>query len=112
MSMGRMKPEHCELWVPPSGSREPLNAADLSDHGTSTATLVRVALRRNRQRIRSVYGKQLLRKRGETVERPFAHMLESGGLRRTHLRGRENIEKRYLSPAPRFLWTPYSGSLS
>lgn len=90
MSMGRMKPEHCELWVPPSGSREPLNAADLSDHGTSTATLVRVALRRNRQRIRSVYGKQLLRKRGETVERSFAHMLESGGLRRTHLRGREN----------------------
>ena len=33
-----------------------LNAADVSDHETSTATLVRVALRRNRQRIRSAYG--------------------------------------------------------
>ena len=37
------------------------------------------------------------RKRGKTVERSFAHMLESGALRRTHLRGRENNEKRYIA---------------
>jgi transposase len=55
----------------------------------------RAAFRRHRLRARSGYGKRLMRKRGESVERSFAHMLETGGLRRTYLRGRENIEKRY-----------------
>jgi hypothetical protein len=32
-----------------------------------------------------------MRKRGEIVERSFAHVLERGGMRRTWLRGRENI---------------------
>ncbi len=50
----------------------------------------------NRRRIRSDHGKRLLRKRGKMVERSFAHLLDTGGLRRTHLRGRENNEKRYL----------------
>ncbi len=52
--------------------------------------------KQNRRRIRSDHGKRLLRKRGEMVERSFAHLLDTGGLRRTHLRGRENNEKRYL----------------
>ena len=63
---------------------------------TDKSDLARRAMQRNRKRIRSAYGKRLLRKRGETVERSFAHVLESGGMRRTHLRGRENNEKRYL----------------
>jgi transposase len=50
----------------------------------------------NRRRIRGERGKQLLRQRGELLERPFAHYLESGGMRRTHLRGHENILKRLL----------------
>jgi transposase len=58
--------------------------------------LARRALERNRRRVRSEYGKRLLKKRGETVERSFAHLHETGGMRRTWLRGRENIEKRYL----------------
>ena len=37
-----------------------------------------------------------MRKRGELVERSFAHTLESGAMRRAHLRGQENIRKRYL----------------
>src|ERR1700730_5394978 len=37
-----------------------------------------------------------MRKRGEMVERSFAHVLERGGVRRTWLRGRENVHKRYL----------------
>ncbi len=53
------------------------------------------AFYRNRRRVRSEAGKRLLRKRGETVERSFAHALETGGMRRTHLRGRPNIGKRY-----------------
>ncbi len=38
----------------------------------------------NRRRLR---GNRLLRQRGEKVERGFAHMLGSGGLRRVHIRG-------------------------
>lgn len=50
----------------------------------------------NRRRIRSKSGIALLRRRGEVLERPFAHALETGGLRRVFLRGRENIAKRAL----------------
>jgi len=50
----------------------------------------------NRRRIRGDRGKALLRRRGELVERPFAHYLEAGGMRRTHLRGHGNIIKRML----------------
>jgi transposase len=50
----------------------------------------------NRRRIRGEHGKELLRRRGELLERSFAHAYETGGMRRTHLRGRENILKRAL----------------
>jgi transposase len=50
----------------------------------------------NRRRIRGQRGKALLRKRGELLERPFAHCYETGGMRRTHLRGHPNILKRLL----------------
>jgi transposase len=50
----------------------------------------------NRRRVRGLRGKALLRRRGELLERPFAHCYETGGMRRTHLRGHENILKRLL----------------
>jgi len=50
----------------------------------------------NRRRIRGPRGKRLLRKRGELVERPFAHCYETGGMRRTHLRTHHKILKRLL----------------
>jgi transposase len=50
----------------------------------------------NRRRVRGKRGKWLLRLRGELLERPFAHYLDRGGMRRAHLRGRENIWKRLL----------------
>ncbi len=34
--------------------------------------------------------------RAEVVERGFAHVLDRGSMRRTWLRGRENVHKRYL----------------
>ena len=37
-----------------------------------------------------------MRQRAELVERSFAHILDRGGMRRTWLRGRENVHKRYL----------------
>jgi len=50
----------------------------------------------NRRRIKGERGKRLLRSRGELLERPFAHYLEAGGMRRTHLRGHRKIIKRLL----------------
>ena len=56
----------------------------------------RDAVYRNRRRIRGARGKRLMRQRGELLERPFAHMYETGAMRRVHLRGHENILKRIL----------------
>ena len=56
----------------------------------------RDAVYRNRRRIRGPHSKSLHRKRGELVERAFAHILDTGGMRRAWLRGRENLHKRYL----------------
>ncbi len=50
----------------------------------------------NRRRIRGQRGKRLLRQRGEKVERSFAHLYETGGMRRVHLRRHPNILKRLL----------------
>jgi transposase len=43
-----------------------------------------------------------MRRRGEYVERTFAHVYDTGGLRRTHLRGHQNILKRLLVHAGAF----------
>ncbi len=50
----------------------------------------------NRRRIRGDRGKQLLRQRGLMLEQPFAHTLETGAMRRVHLKHRDNILKRIL----------------
>jgi transposase len=50
----------------------------------------------NRRRIRGKHGKAMMRKRGEVLERSFAHSYETGGMRRTHLRGHRKILKRLL----------------
>lgn len=54
------------------------------------------AVYRNRRRRKGNRSKRLHRKRAELVERSFEHVLDDGGMRRAHLRGRENIAKRYL----------------
>ena len=56
----------------------------------------------NRRRVRGARGRQLLRQRGESVERSFAHLYDTGGLRRTHVRGHSNILKRLLIHAGAF----------
>jgi len=50
----------------------------------------------NRRRIKGNRGKALMRQRGELLERSFAHVLTTGGMRRVHLRGSQNILKRLL----------------
>jgi len=56
----------------------------------------------NRRRIRGGRGKRLLKQRGEKLERTFAHLYETGGMRRTHLRGHDNILKRLVVHAGAF----------
>ena len=56
----------------------------------------------NRRRIRGARGRRLMRRRGEYVERTFAHLYDTGGMRRTHLRGHTNILKRLLIQAGGF----------
>jgi transposase len=59
-------------------------------------TDVRDSTYANRRRLKTRRGRALMRKRGELLERGFAHCLETGGMRRVHLRGQINILKRYL----------------
>jgi transposase len=56
----------------------------------------------NRRRIRGARGRRLMRQRGERIERSFAHLYDTGGMRRTHLRGHINILKRLLIHAGGF----------
>ena len=63
--------------------------------GTPTA----VAFHQNRARGLRPLGKRYHRWRAERVERTFAHVCETGGARRTRLRGRANVAKRYLLQA-------------
>ena len=57
------------------------------------------AFETNRDNRQSEQGRELLRKRGEKVERSFRHLLDHGGARRTTLSGHEKIAKRMLISA-------------
>ena len=59
----------------------------------------RRAVRAARRSTQAKYGRALLRKRGELLERSFQHVLDCGGARQTTLRGRGNVIKRYLIQA-------------
>ena len=62
-------------------------------HGDDAA---RRAVTNNRTRLLSGVAREAFKLRAEIVERSFAHNLDRGGMRRTWLRGRENVHKRYL----------------
>ena len=69
------------------------------DHGRRDWTDkpdAQAAVYANRRRIRGARGKRLMRRRGELIERSFAHAYETGAMRRTHLRHHHNIAKRLL----------------
>jgi transposase len=53
------------------------------------------AVQAARRSVKSKSGKDLLRRRGMHIERSFAHILDCGGMRRTTLRGWENLNKRF-----------------
>jgi transposase len=67
--------------------------------GQSTA---QAAVYANRRRLDTQTAKALMRRRGELIERSFAHLYDTGSMRRVHLRGKDNIAKRALIHAAAF----------
>ena len=57
------------------------------------------AVHGNRQRVRRRKGKRLQRRRSERCERTFAHVCDTGGMRRTWLKGLIDVTKRYVIAA-------------
>ena len=62
----------------------------------------RDAVYANRRRIRGARGLAMLKRRSERLERPNAHLYETGAMRRTYLRGHANILKRLVVHAGAF----------
>ena len=79
-----------------TGVRAYLSEPDRGRRNWRGKAAARDAVYRNRRRIRGARGQRLLRQRGERLERPFAHLYETGAMRRVHLRGHTNILKRVL----------------
>jgi hypothetical protein len=64
--------------------------------GSRASDATRRAVYNNRTRLLSGVARQAFKLRAELVERSFALILDRGGMRRVWLRGRENVQKRYL----------------
>jgi len=84
------------------GFRTYISEPDRPTQGWVDQHAERDAVYANRRRIHGERGQRLLRKRGELLERPNAHLYETGGMRRVHLRGHTNILKRILVHASGF----------
>ena len=78
------------------GIRSYISEPDRGQRNWTGQAEARAAVYRNRRRIHGARGQRLQRLRGERLERPFAHLYETGGLRRVYLRGHANILKRVL----------------
>ena len=78
------------------GVRSYVSEPDRGRRNWKGKAAARDAVYANRRRIRGARGQRLLRQRGELLERPNAHLYETGRLRRVHLRHHPNILKRVL----------------
>jgi transposase len=79
-----------------SGLRSYVSEPDRGRRHWGDEVDAQLAVYANRRRIRGTRGQALMRQRGELLERPFAHLYETGAMRRTHLRNHPNILKRLL----------------
>jgi transposase len=68
----------------------------------SGQSAAQAAVYANRRRLDTKIAKVLMKRRGELIERSFAHLYDTGGMRRVHLRGKNNIAKRALIHAAAF----------
>jgi transposase len=86
----------------PNRGRRVWKKNNATEEEATRLTKARDATYANRRRIKGDRGKRLMRRRGELLERSFAHAYETGNMRRLHLRGRDNIAKRVLVHAAGF----------
>lgn len=112
----RMKQEAVERVVADKGYHSKQALRDLAEVGVRTIiaeperkrqrwtgqSAAQKAVYANRRRLETKTAKALMRKRGELIERSFAHLYDTGGMRRAHLRGKDNIAKRALLHAAAF----------
>jgi len=84
------------------GLRSYVAEPDRGRRDWSKAPAAQAPVYANRRRIGGARGRRLMRQRGERIERSFAHLYDTGGMRRTHLRGHTNILKRLLIHAGGF----------
>ena len=84
------------------GVRSYIAEPDRGRRDWSKAPAAQAPVYGNRRRMRGARGRRLMRRRGELIERSFAHVYDTGGMRRTHLRGHPNILKRLLIHAGAF----------
>src|ERR1700674_4289835 len=84
------------------GLRSYVAEADRGRRDWSQELAAQTPVYANRRRIRGARGRRLMRQRGELIERSFAHLYDTGGMRRTHLCGHTNILKRLLIHAGGF----------
>jgi transposase len=78
------------------GIRSYIAEPDRGRRDWSAAPAAQAPVYANRRRIRGARGGRLRRRRAELAERSFAHLYETGAMRRTHLRRHDNILKRLL----------------
>src|SRR6516225_2190728 len=84
------------------GLRSYVAEPDRGRRDWSKAPAAQAPVYATRRRIGGARGRRLMRQRGERIERSFAHLYDTGGMRRTHLRGHTNILKRLLIHAGGF----------
>src|SRR5215469_5301619 len=84
------------------GLRSYVAEPDRGRRDWSKAPAAQAPVYANRRRIGGARGRRLMRQRGERIERSFAHLYDTGGMRRAHLRGHTNILKRLLIHAGGF----------
>lgn len=78
------------------GVRSYISEPDRGRRDWAQAAAAQAPVYGNRRRIRGARGQRLRRRRAEYAERSFAHLYDTGAMRRTHLRGHDNILKRVL----------------
>lgn len=71
------------------------NGKLVRNHWTESPAEQQQAVYANRRRVKGDHGRHLQRQRSEKVERSFAHVCETGGSRRSWLRGLDKVRKRY-----------------
>ena len=84
------------------GVRTVIAEPDRKRQKWSGQSAAQAAVYANRRRLDTESAKALMRRRGELIERSFAHLYDTGGMRRVHLRGKNNIAKRALIHAAAF----------